>query len=112
VAFRPGLRLVTLNTAKESDSAKIVRQIDAAPQVRNADVILLQEVAHAPGHRGSVAQEIAAEFKMNVAYAPAAPGVSDQGIAILARNPWRMARSSTSVVTTCSGTAVPAWPLR
>src|SRR6476646_4015343 len=51
VAFRPGLRLVTLNTAKESDSAKIVRQIDAAPQVRNADVILLQEVAHAPGHR-------------------------------------------------------------
>jgi endonuclease/exonuclease/phosphatase family metal-dependent hydrolase len=78
--------------AKETDAAKIAGQLRAVPRLRNADVLLLQEVAHADGHRGSVADEIAAEFRMNVAYAPAAPGVRDQGIAILSRYPLRDVR--------------------
>jgi endonuclease/exonuclease/phosphatase family metal-dependent hydrolase len=78
--------------AKETDSAKIVSQLRAASRVQTADVMLLQEVAHAPGHTGSVADEIAAELKMNVAYAPAAPGVTDQGIAVLSRYPLRDVR--------------------
>lgn len=83
------LQLVTLNTAKETHSLEIVRQLRAAPRVRDADVLLLQEVAHAAGRPGSVADEVAAELKMHVAYAPAAPGVEDQGLAILSRYPLR-----------------------
>jgi endonuclease/exonuclease/phosphatase family metal-dependent hydrolase len=86
------LQLVTLNTAKETHSLEIVRQLRAAPRVRDADVILLQEVAHAQGRPGSVADEVAAELKMRVAYAPAAPGVSDQGLAIISRYPLREIR--------------------
>src|SRR5262249_36610235 len=77
------------NTARNTDAATMVSQISAAPAVRHADIILLQEVAHASGHRGSVADEIAAEFKMNMAYAPAAPDINDQGLAILSRYPLR-----------------------
>lgn len=78
--------------AKVTSSSEIVRQLRATPRVRDADVLLLQEVAHAPGHKGSVADEIAAQLKMNVVYAPAAPGVADQGLAIMSRYPLREVR--------------------
>ena len=91
------LRVVTLNTAKETRAAEIIRQLRAARRVRDADVFLLQEVAHASGHPGSVADEIAAELMMNVVYAPAAPGVADQGLAVLSRYPLRDA----SIVPLC-----------
>jgi endonuclease/exonuclease/phosphatase family metal-dependent hydrolase len=81
--------VVTLNTAKVTESQEIVRQLTAAPHVRNATVLLLQEVAHAQGRPTSVADEIAASLKMNVAYAPAGPGVADQGLAVLSRYPLR-----------------------
>jgi endonuclease/exonuclease/phosphatase family metal-dependent hydrolase len=73
--------------AKESRVDVALRDIGNSPKLADADFLLMQEVSG--DARGSVAQEIAHRLNRFVAFAPAAPGVTDQGLAILSRYPLR-----------------------
>jgi endonuclease/exonuclease/phosphatase family metal-dependent hydrolase len=79
--------VVSLNIAKETDALKILREWEQTPAVRDAAVLLLQEVAQGPDQRQCVAEYVAAALKRHIVYSPAAPGVTDQGLAILSRYP-------------------------
>ena len=85
----PGVSVVTLNMAKETSVQKIFREFDANPALRDADVLLLQEVKQQDGERQCVAEQLAAHLGLHVAYSPAETGVTDQGLAILSRFPLR-----------------------
>jgi endonuclease/exonuclease/phosphatase family metal-dependent hydrolase len=78
--------MVSLNMAKETDPDKVVDAIRDAPRLRDADVYLLQEVCHTAG-KPSVADEAAHMLGYSVAFAAAAPGVYNQGLAIVSRYP-------------------------
>jgi endonuclease/exonuclease/phosphatase family metal-dependent hydrolase len=86
-AFAGPLSVVSLNLMKVTDAALIEREIRERPQLRDSDIYLLQEVAHARPDAPSAAHELAARMKMQVAYAAAKPGVLDQGLAVLSRFP-------------------------
>ncbi len=88
-AHAAGLTVVSLNAAKETDAAKILRELNANPAVRDADVLLFQEVAQAPDQRQCAAEFLAAALDRHIVYSPAATGVTDQGLAILSRYPLR-----------------------
>lgn len=77
---------VSLNLAKETDSSRIVRAIHDAPRLRNADLFLLQEVVHEDG-KSNVADEAARELGYFASFEPAAPGVRNQGLALVSRYP-------------------------
>lgn len=81
-----GLSVVSLNMAKETDLAAITRDLARG---KTGDVLLLQEVVGAPGERSGVAYQLAEKLGMQTAFAPAAPGVHDRGLAILSRYPLR-----------------------
>ena len=76
---------VSLNMAKETTAAKVISAIEGAPRLRSSDVYLFQEVRHRDG-KPSVADEVAAELNYQVAFT-AAPGFTDQGLAIVSRFP-------------------------
>jgi len=80
------ISVVSLNTAKEADAGKILTDLRAAPRLRSADLLLLQEVANNNG-RSSVAEQLAYRLGYFVAFSPAAPGVYDQGLALVSRYP-------------------------
>lgn len=86
-AAPPALTVVTLNMARETDAARVVREVQSVPAVRDAGILLLQEVTKPPGEPQGVAARLAAALDRRVAYAPAAPDVFDQGLAILSRYP-------------------------
>ena len=83
----PALTVVTLNMAKETDVARVLRELQSVPVVRDAGILLLQEVTKAPGQQQGMAARLAAALDRRVAYAAAAPEVFDQGLAILSRYP-------------------------
>lgn len=76
---------VSLNLAKEASAEKVLRAIQDAARLREADVFLFQEVRHQEG-KTSVAHEAARELGYSAAF-EAAPGFSDQGLAIVSRYP-------------------------
>jgi endonuclease/exonuclease/phosphatase family metal-dependent hydrolase len=78
--------VVSLNMAKEADAGKVVSAIQSAPRLRDADLFLLQEVANEKS-KSSVAEETARRLGYFVMFEPAAPGVYDQGLALLSRYP-------------------------
>ena len=80
------LSVVSLNTAKETNSEKIVYALQSAPRLRQADLFLLQEVADEDG-KTNVAEEVARGLGYFAEFAAAAPGVHDQGLAIVSRYP-------------------------
>lgn len=71
--------------AKEAVSEKVVRSLERAPRLRNADVYLFQEVRQEPG-KPSVAAEAVQKLGYFTAF-NAAPGFVDQGLAIASRYP-------------------------
>jgi endonuclease/exonuclease/phosphatase family metal-dependent hydrolase len=80
------LRIASLNIAKKS-GPELIENLSTQPELRKADIILLQEVIDTP--RSHVAQEAARAIGMQVAFAPAfdlRPGVQE-GLAILSRYP-------------------------
>lgn len=87
-AVRPprSLAVVSVNTAKEPDAGKVLRDLQAAPRLREADLLLMQEVANEE-HEPSVSDQVARQLGFQSAFSPAAPGVYDQGLAILSRYP-------------------------
>jgi endonuclease/exonuclease/phosphatase (EEP) superfamily protein YafD len=78
--------VVSLNLAKESDPEEIVRAIQGAPRLHNADLFLFQEVVHTQG-RPSVADEAARKLGYFSAFAASAPGIYDQGLSLVSRHP-------------------------
>jgi endonuclease/exonuclease/phosphatase family metal-dependent hydrolase len=80
------LAVVSVNTAKEEDANRILQDLRAAPRLREADLILMQEVAN-PKDEPSVSEQVAQKLGFQAKFAPAAPGVTDQGLAILSRYP-------------------------
>lgn len=78
--------MVSLNMAKETNPDKVVQAIRNAPRLRDADVYLFQEVSQESG-KPSVADEAAQKLGRSVSFAAAAPGASDQGLAIVSRYP-------------------------
>jgi len=59
------LTVVSLNMAGETRLAKITRDFDRAPEIRHADLFLLQEVAGSPDGSRSVAKDLAARLNCN-----------------------------------------------
>ncbi len=80
------LAVVSLNTAKATDIAEILNGIGSAPRLRQADVLLLQEVAN-EDDKPSVAEQLAQKLGYQSTFSPAEPGVYDQGLAIVSRYP-------------------------
>ncbi len=82
------LTAVSLNMARETDASKVLTDLNAAPRLRAADVFLFQEVA-STADQPSVAEQVAHKLNYSAAFSPAAPGVTDQGLAIVSRYPLR-----------------------
>jgi endonuclease/exonuclease/phosphatase family metal-dependent hydrolase len=79
------LVIASLNMAKEESAEAALKDLNSASKIGQADVLLLQEVYGDDRH--SIAAELADRMHRYVAFAPAAPGVNDQGLAILSRYP-------------------------
>jgi endonuclease/exonuclease/phosphatase family metal-dependent hydrolase len=83
------MNVVSLNMAKEVRLEPILADFERVPEVKNADIYLVQEVAQPGPGSVSVAEQLGSALKLNVAFAPAKSGVTDQGLAILSRYPIR-----------------------
>ena len=77
--------VVSLNAAKETRTDVALR--DLTGPIGDADVIMLQEVSSDP--EGNLGSRVAEKMGRHVAFAPAAPGVIDQGLAIISKYPLR-----------------------
>lgn len=81
------LSVASLNTSKETDCDRMVRALDSAPRLRQADLLLLQEVVNADG-QANTAGDLARRLGYFAAFA-AAPDAYDQGLALVSRYPIR-----------------------
>ena len=82
----PGVTVVTVNMAKETSTDRILREWNATPRLRQADILLLQEVKEEPSARG-IANRLGEAMGLYVAYSPEEKSVNDRGLAILSRFP-------------------------
>jgi endonuclease/exonuclease/phosphatase family metal-dependent hydrolase len=85
----PGMSVVTLNMAKSTEIDGILREFNGINALRDADILMLQEVKQDDGARQCAAEMLAAKLGLHVVYSPATTGVTDQGLAILSRYPLR-----------------------
>jgi endonuclease/exonuclease/phosphatase family metal-dependent hydrolase len=85
VAGAQTLTVGSLNIAMVEDAETIAREVGAAPNLRDADVIFLQEVVGKG--ESSVAQEIARRLERHVAFASPDGLLTKGGLAILSRYP-------------------------
>ena len=83
----PGLSVVTLNMAKSTEIDRILREFQGISALKDADILLLQEVKQDQNARQCAAELLAARLGLHVTYSPATTGVTDQGLAILSRYP-------------------------
>lgn len=72
--------------AKELSCERVLRDLNDAPRLRQADVFLLQEVADEDG-KPSVAHQLAQHLGYSVAFSQETPGVHDRGLAVVSRYP-------------------------
>ena len=80
------LRVVTFNVHLGADVPGLVRAIHANPELRRADVLLIQEIESHPGD--DRAARLAEALNLNLVYAPArVEGDGTHGLAILSRYP-------------------------
>lgn len=80
------ISVVTLNMAKESDPVTVVEAMRSAPRLRDADVFLLQEVTTEASHTSAI-EDAARSLGYFTHFQAAAPGVYDQGLAVVSRYP-------------------------
>jgi endonuclease/exonuclease/phosphatase family metal-dependent hydrolase len=80
------ISVVSLNMAKEQDCDRVLRDLQRAPRLHRADVLLLQEVFDADG-TPSVAEKLARHLGYYAAFSPEATGVHDRGLAVVSRYP-------------------------
>ena len=80
------ISIASLNLAHETSFEKIARDVEAAPRLRQADVLLLQEVTHVEGGP-SIANRLADRLGYQVAFSPEGPKVYDRGLAVISKFP-------------------------
>ena len=80
------ISVASLNLAHETNFEKILHDVEAAPRLRNADILLLQEVANQDG-RPSIADRLAERLNYSVSFSPEGPKVYDRGLAVLSKFP-------------------------
>lgn len=80
------LSVVTLNMAKERDPGIVVDAMRNAPRLRDADLFLLQEVTTGDSNASAI-EDAARSLGYFTLFQPAAPGVHDQGLALVSRYP-------------------------
>jgi endonuclease/exonuclease/phosphatase family metal-dependent hydrolase len=78
--------IASLNLDHETKFEKVLHDIDAAPRLRSADILLLQEVAHEDGGP-SIASRLADSLGYSVAFSPEGPKVFDRGLAVVSKFP-------------------------
>lgn len=78
--------IASLNLAHETSFEKVAHDVEAAPRLRQADIILLQEVAHVEGG-ASIAGRLAERMNYQVAFAPEGEKVYDRGLAVISKFP-------------------------
>jgi len=82
--------IVTLNTARETDLARILRDLSRLERSNRPDILLLQEVQTPPtGNGANAAEQLAARLGFNYLYQPANlwKDGSIEGLAIISRYP-------------------------
>jgi endonuclease/exonuclease/phosphatase family metal-dependent hydrolase len=80
------ISIASLNLDHESSFEKVLHDVEAAPRLRNADIILLQEVSHV--ERGpSIASRLAERLNYQVAFSPEGPKIYDRGLAVVSKFP-------------------------
>src|SRR5580704_6911425 len=80
------ISIASLNLDHEASFEKVVHVVEAAPRLRQADIILLQEVAHVEGGP-SIASRLADRLGYQVAFAPEGPKIYDRGLAVVSKFP-------------------------
>jgi endonuclease/exonuclease/phosphatase family metal-dependent hydrolase len=93
---RGRLRVVTFNVERGRDVPRLAREIYDDPRLRDADVLLVQEIESHPDEDESRTARLGRALRMNYAYVPArAEGDAggSHGLAILSRYPLSGVRS-------------------
>src|SRR5581483_10438428 len=85
------ISVASLNLAHETNFEKILHDVEAAPRLRNADILLLQEVANEDGGP-SIADRLAERMNYSVSFSPEEPKVYDRGLAVLSKFPIKDSR--------------------
>ncbi len=80
------ISVASLNLAHETNFEKILHDVEAAPRLRSADILLLQEVASVDGGP-SIADRLAERLNYSVSFSPEGPKVYDRGLAVLSKFP-------------------------
>jgi endonuclease/exonuclease/phosphatase family metal-dependent hydrolase len=80
------ITIASLNLDHESNFEKVLRDVEAAPRLRSANIILLQEVSHVEGGP-SIASRLAERMNYQVAFAPEGPKIYDRGLAVVSKFP-------------------------
>lgn len=78
--------IASLNLAHEGNFDKVVHDVEAAPRLRNADILLLQEVTNVEGGP-SIASRLAERMNYQVAFAAEGPKIYDRGLAVISKFP-------------------------
>ena len=76
----------SLNLDHQGSFEKVIHDVEAAPRLSHADIILLQEVSHVEGGP-SIASRLADRMGYQVAFAPEGPKVYDRGLAVVSKFP-------------------------
>src|ERR1041385_3382071 len=80
------ISVASLNLAHEASYEKVLHDVDAAPRLRNADILLLQEVSHQEGGP-SIASRLADHLGYSVAFSPEGEKIYDRGLAVVSKYP-------------------------
>jgi len=80
------ISIVSLNLDHETSFEKVAHDVEAAPRVSHADIILLQEVSNVEGGT-SIANRLADRMGYQVAFAAEGPKVFDRGLAVISKFP-------------------------
>jgi endonuclease/exonuclease/phosphatase family metal-dependent hydrolase len=80
------ISIASLNLDHQTNFEKVAHDVEAAPRLSHADVILLQEVSHVEGGP-SIAKLLADRMNYQVAFAAEGPNVYDRGLAVISKFP-------------------------
>jgi endonuclease/exonuclease/phosphatase family metal-dependent hydrolase len=89
---QPSFVVASLNFAKETNADTIVRELRSAVGVRDASVLLAQEIVRDAESQPSVAEVVAAKLGWHVTFAAPHEGKTVSGLALLSRTPLRDVR--------------------
>jgi len=80
------ITIASLNLAHEANFDKVLHDVEASPRLRDANILLLQEVAHVEGGP-SIASRLADRLGYSVAFAPEGEKIYDRGLAVVSKFP-------------------------